>query len=825
MENSIQDIRYALRWLIKQPGFTVVALLTIAIGIGSNSAIFSVLNAILLRPLPYQDSGRLVMLWDNFKALDLMRIGAISAELIDYQNENQAFEDVAGFRNVQFSLTGSGTAEQVTGSRVSPNLFSMLGAAPSIGRGFVAEDAQPGHENIAILSHELWRRRFSSDSSIVGRTVLLNGNLYTIAGVMPEGFQFPHQSFPFAEHAEIWTPLALNTQEVATRGGNHNIMVLAKLKPGVSIEQGQRDMDRVAQQLLQRYPNAYLGPGGADGGWQITASSLYEEIVGKIRKSLVILLAAVAFVLLIVCANIANLLLVRLSSRHKEMSIRLAVGAGRGRLVRQMIAESLVLAILGGALGLFLAYWAINVLLAIKPANVPRITEIGIDGRILLFTVAISILTGLVFGLAPALQASKLQLSESLREGGWNSHAGMGHQRIRNIFVVAQITIALVLLVGSGLMVKAFNRLRSVDPGYKPDRILMADVSLRGPNYQEGTKRSAFYQKLLQKLQEIPNLQSAAVVSIPPLSQDSFQAPFSIEGRPFDPTGMPPLADFLVVSPGYFSTMNIPIVNGRDISEQDKEDAPGVALISLRTAQNFFHNQDPIGKRIKMGAPMSPRPWLTIIGVVGTVRQQGLSTAPQSQIYMSYLQDPGRTLFSVMALAVRSNSTDPTVLVPSLREAVASVDKDVPLFNVKTMEEALANSISREKFNAFLMTILAMSALILASVGVYGVMAYLATQRTHEIAVRMALGAHPKDILKLIVGRGMLLVLLALGIGVVAALALTRVMVSLLYDVTASDPITIVIASMLLGASALVANLIPALRAAKVDPLIALRHE
>ena len=825
MESLIQDIRYTLRWLIKKPVFTIVALLTVAIGIGTNSAIFNVLNAVLLRPLPYKDSTNLVMIWDNFKALELLKIGAKSAELIDYQKENQVFENVAGFRNLQYSLTGSDTAEQVIGSRVSPNLLSMLGATPSIGRDFVAEDAQPGREKLAILSHELWQRRFNSDSGIAGKSLLLNGNVFTIIGVMPEGFQFPHESFPFAERAEIWTPLALDPQEVTTRGGDHNIMVLAKLKPGVSIEQAQRHMDRVTQQFQEQYPNVYLGPGGADGGWQITVSALHEEIVGKIRKSLLILLAAVGFVLLIVCANIANLLLGRLSSRQKEIAIRQAVGAGRSRLVKQMIVESLVLAILGGVLGLFLAYCGVSILLAIKPANVPRITEIGLDGRLILFSFGISLLTGLIFGLAPALQASKLHLTESLREGGWNSHAGLGHHRLRKVFVVAQIAIALVLLVGAGLMIKAFNHLRSIDPGYKPDRVLIADVSLRGPNYSDGTKRSAFYQKLLRLMPGIPDVQSAAVVSIPPLSKDSFEAPFSVEGRPFDPTGAPPLADFRVVSPGYFSTMSIPIIKGRDISEQDKEDTFGVAIISQRNAQLFFPNEDPIGKRIKMGAPMSPRPWLTIVGIVGSVKQESLNVEPKSEIYMSYLQDPGRDLFNVMTLAVRSKSTAPTVLVPALRNAVASVDKDTPLFNISTMEEVIANSISREKFSAFLMTIFAISALILASVGIYGVMSYLVTQRTHEIGVRMALGAHRVHILKLIVGRGMLLVLLGLVIGVVAALALTRVMVSLLYGVTASDPVTIAGAAALLGAVAFVANLIPALRATKVDPLVALRQE
>jgi putative ABC transport system permease protein len=825
MESLRQDIRYALRWLIRKPMFTTVALLTIAIGVGANSAIFSVLNAVLLRPLPYKDSDNLVMIWDNFKVLEMLKIGAKSAELLDYQKESQVFENVAGFRNIQYSLTGSDTADLVTGSRISPNLFSMLGATPSIGRDFVAEDAQPGRDTLAILSHELWQRRFNSDSSVIGKSLLLNRNVFTIVGVMPEGFQFPHESFPFAERADIWTPLALDPQEVTTRGGNHNIMVLAKLKSGVSVEQAQRHMDRVTQQFQEQYPNVYLGPGGADGGWQITVSALHEEVVGKIRKSLLILLAAVGFVLLIVCANIANLLLGRLSSRHKEIAIRLALGAGRGRLIKQMIVESLVLAILGGVLGLFLAYCGISILLAIKPANVPRITEIGIDGRLILFSFGISLLTGLIFGLAPALQASKLHLTQSLREGGWNSHAGLGQNRIRKIFVVVQIAMALVLLVGAGLMIKAFNNLRSVDPGYKPDRVLIADVSLRGPNYEEGPQRSAFYQKLLRLMPEIPDLQSAAVVSIPPLSEDSYEAPFSVEGRPFDPTGAPPLAEFRVVSPGYFSTMNIPIIQGRDISEQDRDDRPGVALISQRNAHSFFPNEDPIGKRIKMGSPTSPRPWLTIVGIVGSVKQEGLNVEPRSEVYMSYLQDPGRDLFSVMTLAVRSKSTAPTALVPSLRNAVASVDKDIPLFNVITMDDVIANSISREKFSAFLMGILAISALILASVGIYGVMSYLVTQRTHEIGLRMALGAHPVDILKMIVGRGMLLVLLGVGIGVVAALALTRVMVSLLYGVTASDPATIIGAAALLAAVAFVANFIPALRATKVDPLVALRQE
>ncbi|HEY6328473.1 MAG TPA: ABC transporter permease [Blastocatellia bacterium] len=828
MESLAQDVFYTLRWLAKRPGFALAALLTIGIGIGANSAIFSVLNAILLRPLPYKDAGRLVVIWDNFKALEMMRIGALPAELVEYENEKHVFGEVAGFTNLQVTMTGEGPAELVTGSQVSPNMFGMLGAHPSIGSDFQAEDAEPGHTGVAILSHQLWQRRFGSDSGVLGRSVVLNGASYTIEGVMPKDFRFPNESFPFAERADIWIPLALDPQAVTTRAGYHNITVLAKLKSGITLSQARAEMNTVASQLDQRYPSSYRGPGGANGGWQITVSSLNEEVVGDVRGSLLILMCGVAFVLLIACANIANLLLGRLGSRRKELAVRVALGASRKRLSNQMIVESLVLSVLGGVLGLLLALAGTKILIAMKPVNVPRIADIGIDSATFLFTFGISILTGLLIGVAPALHAYKVDVAPSLGTGGaWGLHGSSGHRRMRDLLVIGQIALAVLLLIGAGLMIKTFNHLRGVDPGYKADRVLLGNISLQGPNYSDAKQRSLFYEKLLPLVRHLPGVEGAATVNIPPLIGGGRRSddPFSVEGRPYDPTGTPPLADFHAVSPGYFSTMNIPIFRGRDISEEDVESSKGVALISENTARDFFRGEDPTGKRIKLGAPTSSRPWLTIVGIAGTVRQEGAAVEPRFQIYLSYLQDRGQEFSGQMTLAVRTSGSRPDSVVRPVREAIASLDKDVPLFGVKTMAAVLSSSISRERFSAFLMTILALSALILASVGIYGVVSYLVTERTMEIGVRMALGSLPLDILKLVLGRGMILVIIGLGIGVAAALGLTRLMTGVLYGVTSDDPSTILGACALLGMIAFAANVIPAIRAARVDPLECLRHE
>jgi putative ABC transport system permease protein len=806
-----QDLGYGLRMLWKNPGFTVVAVIALALGIGANSAIFSVVNTVLLRPLPYQDPDRLVMVWEDNTKAGYPRDTPAAANYVDWRDQNQVFEGMAAIADMSFNLTGTGEPERIDGRRVSANLFPLLGVEPQIGRAFLPEEDQPGGNRVVVMSHGLWQRRFGSDANIKGKSLTLNGESYMVVGVMPPHFQFPN-----AEN-ELWVPLALTSEEAANRG-RHYLQVLARMKPGVSLEQAQTEMTTIAARLQQQYPAQNTDLSAA-------VMPLREHVAGDIKPALLVLLGAVGFVLLIACANVANLLLARAAVRQKEISIRIALGASRLRLIRQFLTESVLLAALGGVVGLLLSLWGVSLLKAFIPPTIAQAGEVSIDGRVLIFTLLISLLTGLVFGLAPALQASRFNLNETLKEGGRDSASGSRGNRIRDLLVIAEVAVSLILLIGAGLLINSFLRLRNVDPGFRTDKLLTMQVELPAQKYPDQARRSAFYTELTSRIEALPGVNSAAVTNWIPLVRQGDSIGFSIEGRP-DPApgqGKRPTVVTRVTSPHYFQTMGIQLMQGRVFNEQDKVDSPAVAVINETMARRFWPGEDPVGKRITPGSLTSPDPddWLTIVGVAKDVRQFELVADPKPQMYISYAQ---AGFFAPRHLVV-STAVEPLSLAASVRRTIWEIDKDQPVSNIRTMEDVLSDSIARQRFSMLLLGIFAAVALVLAAVGIYGVMSYSVAQRTREIGIRMALGARRGDVLMLTVGGGLKLVLIGVVIGLVAAFVLTRVMSSLLFGVSATDPTTFVIISLILVSVAVLASYIPARRATKVDPMVALRYE
>ncbi|HYG10021.1 MAG TPA: ABC transporter permease [Pyrinomonadaceae bacterium] len=806
-----QDLSYGLRMLLKNPGFTLVAVIALALGIGANSAIFSVVNTVLLRPLPYQDPERLVMVWEDDTKGGYPRDTPSAANYADWRDQNQVFEGMAAMANMSFNLTGTGEPERLDGRRVSANLFPLLGVEPQLGRAFLPEEDQPGGNRVVVLSHGLWQRRFGSDANIKGKSLTLNGESYTVVGVMPPHFQFPSRD------DELWVPIAFTSEEAANRG-RHYLQVVARMKPGVTLEQAQAEMNTIAARLQQQYPAQNTGLGA-------TVTSLHEHVVGDIKPALLVLLGAVGFVLLIACANVANLLLARAAVRQKEISIRVALGASRLRLIRQFLTESILLAALGGGVGLLLSLWGVSLLKAFIPENIAQARDISIDGRVLLFTLFVSLLTGLIFGLAPAAQASNFNLNETLKEGGRDSAAGSRGNRIRGLLVIAEVAVSLILLIGAGLLINSFMRLSSVDPGFRTDKLLTMQVELSELKYPDHARRSAFYTELINRIEALPGVSSAAVTNWIPLVRQGDSIGFSIEGRP-DPApgqGKRPTVVTRVTSPHYFQTMGIQLLQGRGFVEQDRVDAPAVAVINETMARRFWPDQDPIGKRITPGSPDSPDPddWITIVGIARDVRQFELVADPKPQMYLTYAQ---AGFFAPRHLVVSTN-VEPLGLASMVRKAVWEIDKDQPVSNIRTMEEVLSESIARQRFSMLLLGIFAAVALVLAAVGIYGVMSYSVAQRTREIGIRMALGARRSDVLKLTVGGGLKLVLIGVAIGLGAAFILTRVMSSLLFGVSATDPTTFIIISLVLIGVAVLASYIPARRATRVDPMVALRYE
>ena len=801
------DLRYGVRMLWKNKGFTAVAVIALALGIGANSAIFSVVNTVLLRPLPYREPERLVMVWEDNSKIGYPHDTPAAANYIDWRDQNQVFEGMAATADVSFNLTGAGDPERFDGKRVSANFFKLLGVEPQLGRTFLPEEDVPGANKVVVLSHGLWQRRFGSDASLVGKSITLNGEGYTVVGVMPADFQFKRQD------VGMWVPIAFTPQQAASRG-SHYLEVFARLKPDVSVERAQAEMSTIATRLQQQYPeqNTDLG---------VSVVSLHEEVVGNIRPALLVLLGAVGLVLLIACANVANLLLARAAVRQKEIALRTALGASRLRLVRQFLTESVLLAALGGVIGLLLSVWGVTLLKTFIPENISQVKSIAVDARVLGFTVLVTLLTGLVFGLAPALQASRFNLNETLKEGGRDAAAARGGNRIRGLLVVAEVAVSLVLLVGAGLLINSFMRLRSVDPGFRTDKLLTMSVVLPEQKYPDHARRAGFYTDMIRRVEALPGVRSAGVTNWIPLVMQGDSIGVTIEGQPA-PTGKPHIIVTRVVSPHYFGTMGIRLLEGRVFEEgRDRVDSPCVVVVGESVARKYWPGESALGKRLSPGRPESEADWCQVVGMVKDVRQMELAAEPKPQMYFTYEQ---ADLFAPRHLVV-STEGDPLALAGTVRKTVWEVDRDQPVSNVNTMEGVLSESIARQRFSTLLLGVFAGVALVLAAVGIYGVMSYSMAQRTREIGIRMALGAQKRDVLKLAVGQGLRLVVIGVGIGLIGAFALTRVMSSLLFGVSATDPATLVTISLVLVLVALLASYIPAHRAAKVDPLIALRYE
>jgi putative ABC transport system permease protein len=808
MSTLWQDLRYGFRMLLKKPGFTVVAVLALALGIGANTAIFSVIYTVLLSPLPYQNPSRLVWIWETNPTSDIKTEPASLPNFNDWRTQSQSFEGMAAFAKSALTLTSEREPERIRAAIVSANFLSVLGVEPVLGRNFIAEENEPGKNRVVILSYSLWQRRFGASAGILNQTIMLSGNPYTIVGVLPPSFKIPSTDEPMA--TELFVPLAFDFQQSQRRADY--LGVVARLKPGVEPAQAQAELTTVAARLEQQYPDT-------NAGWTARLLPLHERMIGDVRAALWLLMGVVAFLLLIACANVANLLLARSAARQQEIAIRRALGADRMRLIRQFLTESVMLSLVGGILGSVLAMWGVEVLVALSPGNIPRLDEVRLNWQVLAFTLGVSMLTGIVFGLVPALHATDPNLTETLKEGGRSSTGGIRGNRLRSSLVISEIAIALVLLIGAGLIIKSFIRLQEVDPGFHPERIMTADLALPRARYKEDAQVIAFYNQFLGRVASQPGVESVAAITALPLGGGGDVAGFAIEGRPDPPPNQVVDAEYRVITPAYFATMGIPLIHGEGFTERHTADASRVMIINETMARRYFSGEEPIGKRINLGDPQSD-PWRTIIGIVKDVRHEGLDTAPYPQMYSPFAQFPR----NAMTLVARS-SGEPLSLTPNIRSELAAIDRDQPLTNVRTMEQVMSHSIARQRFNMTLIAIFSIVGLVLASVGIYGVMSYSVTQRTHEIGIRMALGAQRSDILKLVVGQGMLLALIGVGVGLAIALALTRVMASLLFGVSATDPLTFGIVAVLLGAVAMLACFIPARRAMRVDPMVALRYE
>jgi putative ABC transport system permease protein len=807
MHSFWQDLRYGARMLLKNPGFTLIAVLTLALGIGANTAIFSVINGVLLGSLPYPHPEQLAMVWCDNKRQGIPDDITSYPNFVDWRDRNKTFQGMAGVTDDTYNLTGRGEPEEIRAASVSPNFFQLLGVNPVRGRGFTAEEEQPGRDRIAILSHSLWQRHFGGDPDILNKTILLSGEPNVVVGIMPPGFQFP-------EKTELWKPLAPDERMRGARSAFW-LPIVGRFKPGVTRAQAQADLEVITTQIQQQFPDM--------AGYGVNVVPVLEQSVGFIRRALMILFVAVLFVLLIACANVANLLLARAAVRQREVSIRAAMGAGRRRIVRQLMTESMLLAVLGGALGVLLAWWGLKLLIGLSPADIPRLENIRLDGRVLLFTMGLSLLTGLIFGLAPALQTSQLNLSETLKEGGRTGGGGAGGrraQRIRGAFIVAEVALTLALLVGAGLLVRSFWRLQQVDPGFRPDHLLTMRLSLSGSNYATGAQAVSFFERLQGRLAALPGVVSASATTGVMLPKLANSAGFTIEGRPRDPNEQGLELPIDTVQPNYFQTMGVQLLKGRTFTSQDTRESPRVTIVNETFAKRYFPDEDPIGKRFTFGRPGPNTRWITIVGVVRDTKRQGVEQPIRIESWMPLAQRPSGS----MELVLRTTG-DPLLLSNAVREAVWSIDRDLPIPTIRTMEQVMSERVAQRRLNMLLLGLFALVALILAAVGIYGVMSYTVTQRTHEIGIRMALGAQSGDVIGLVLKQGIALTLVGVAFGLIATFMLTRLMASLLFGVSARDPITFAAIAALLTGVALLACWIPARRATEVDPMVALRCE
>lgn len=804
MDGLIQDIRFGIRSLLKNPGLSAVAVLALMLGIGANTAIFTVVNAVLLNPLPYDHSDRLVFVSERSPQLEGLAISL--PNFVDWREQNKSFEHIGVYRRADsYTIVLHDLPEQVTGATVSADLLSALRVTPVLGRIFSADEDKLGGEPVVLLSYGLWQRGFGGDPNIVGQKLTMSGKPYQVIGVMGADYAFPAE-------AELWVPIGPQFNNVGwqERGNHPGVYGIARLRSGVTIEQAQEEMNAIAERLEHQYPDS-------NTGIRVNVRPLLDTFVRDIRPLLWALLGAVGFVLLIACANVANLLLSRAAVRQKEIAIRGALGASRLRLVRQLLTESVLLSLIGAVLGVVVARFGVKAIVAVNPTGIPRSGEVGLDLRVLGFTLIVAVLTGIVFGLAPALQASRWTMGEALKEGGQTS-SGL-KQRLRRGLVISEVALSLVLLIGAGLMIRSFALLSAVNPGFGLDNLLSLQVNLPRAQYTQATQRVNFYRQLLDRLAVLPDIQAAACATGLPLGKNGNQMSFGIAGQPDAPPGQAPLAEVAYVSNDYFQTMNIPFLQGRTFTDHDNKDAPPVVIIDDSFAKRYWPDEDAVGKQVKFERDAAPR---TVIGVVGRVRMEGLEVdSGRVQAYFSYLVNPWGYTMSIVA----RTPVNPANVADEVRKEVLALDKDRPIFNVKTVEQLRDESIASRRLNTLLFGVFAAVALLLASVGIYGVMSYSVAQRTREIGIRIALGAGRGDVFKLVMGQGIVLALIGVGIGLLAALALTRLMQSLLFGVSAIDPITFLLVSLILVCVALLACFVPARRALKVDPINALRYE
>ena len=819
METLWQDLDYGLRMLFKNLRFTAVAVLSLAIGIGATSAIFSVANALLFRPLAYKTSDQLVILWNRSPGLNVAQDWFSPGQYLDIRAENQVFDEVAVTIDGSFNLTGQSTPERVEGARVSSSLFPMLGAQTMLGRVFVPEDDGQGRAPAAILTHGFWQRHFAGDRAVVGKTLTLDGNAVTIIGVMQPEFSLNKEVMPTVNkinNADLLLPLPMTETMRATRS-HEDYNIFGRLRPGVSLTEAQADVDRIVSIMKEQYPANYPPA----SGFTISVVPLLQQVVGEVRRSLLILLGSVGFVLLIACANVANLQLARAAVRQKEIAVRAAVGAGRARLIRQLLTESTLLSLMGGGLGLLLAFAAIRVLRLFGPDTLPRLNEIGLDSRVLLFTLFVSLVTGIVFGLAPALRASRVELNEVLKDGGRGPAGGSifdgGHHRKRDLLIIIEVALSLVLLIGAGLLLRTYQRIQDANPGFDILNVLSFRVALPAAKYK-GEAITNFYKQLNEHIRALPGVEEVGIAYSLPMSSVALAwGPVTIEG--YVPKNS---ADFVManqrfVSPGYFRAMGVPLTKGRYFDNRDVKDAPATVMINESLAQRFWPNQDPLGKRVGLGEKES---WRTIVGVVHDAKEFSVDKDVPIGVYFPAEQIPIRSMFVVVR-----TSSPPEPMTATITKEIQTLDPEVPAFDVRTMQGRLSDSLARQRFATFLLGVFAAIALLLAAIGIYGQLAYSVNQRTHEIGIRLALGAAPVDIQRMVVRQSMILVAVGSVIGLGGAVALTRVMSSMLYGVTATDARAFLIPPLVLAAVALFASYLPARRAARVDPMIALRYE
>jgi putative ABC transport system permease protein len=803
MDSLRQDLHYALRRLTKNPGFTAVAVLTLALGIGANSAIFSVVNAVLLRPLPYPESDRLVGMFQVWKG---ERAVMSPANFLDLRKQARTLEDAAAMDSTEVTITGVGDPIRVEGTEASASFFDVLRVRPLIGRTFAGDENEPGKDKVVVLSYGLWQQRFGGRADVVGSTVAMDGEPRTIIGVMPRGFSYPSEQ-------QLWIPIEY-TDRIRSARGAWYLRVIARLKPGVLAEQSATEIATLGKALEKQYPRENTDVG-------FTTFPLHEALVGDLRPALLVLLGAVGFVLLIACANVANLLLARAVARETELAVRSAMGAGRSRLMRQLLTESLVLGIAGGLAGLLFAAWGSDVLVSLQPDGIPRLNEVGIDRDVMLFTMAVSLLTSLVFGAIPALQMTRGSLATSLKEGGRGNLSARGSARTRAALVVAEMALAVMLLAGAGLLIKSFGRLQAVDPGFRPEETLSFELSVPSTVYRDDPQIVAFYERVVDRVRHLPGVHSAGAVMALPLSGTRYNISFKVLGRPPAAPGQEPSMEVRVATPDYFRTLGVPLKRGRLFTEADSLNAPWVAVLSESAVQKYFPNEDPIGKQIEMGwgkGPGTRRAGGEVIGIVGDVKELGLDEEFPAEIYLPMRQWTVRGMTIVARTAV-----PPLSLADEIKQAVNEIDANLPVSNVQTVEQLVAQSIAQPRFYMLLLAAFASVALVLAAIGIFGVMSYTVSQRTREIGIRMALGAHGGSVVSMVVRQAMLLAVVGLALGLVAGLALSRTMTTLLFELSPTDPLTFGTVAMVLALVAFFASYLPARRAASVDPMIALR--